>query len=359
MNILRVVMITGLACGAAQPQTPKWVEGKAELDLLRRPKAIPAKGAPETVEQLRQGFADPPADYRSMPLWVWNDEMGWPRMQEQLRQFKQQGMGGVFVHPRPGLMTEYLSDEWFRLWKLSLDEGKRLGIQVNIYDESSYPGGFAGGHVPAQAPDTVLQYLTLQEAVAKEHATRGGVTVLAIFAVEKDAGGKLTSARRVESRDDVRPGETAAIFGLRRASAGLWTAGFPYVDLTNPATTLEFLKSTYEPYRAHFGAEFGKNLKYAFNDEPQLLAGASDSPLPLSRYSLAEFRRRCGYDLTEKLPSLYWDVGDWRQVRFDYWQTIHDLWKENFFRRMFQYCDHNNLQFTGHWMEHEWPNPFI
>ncbi len=74
-----------------------------------------------------------------MPLWVWNDELAWPHLAEQLRQFRDQGMGGVFVHPRPGLMTEYLGEEWFRLWKLAAEEGRKLGIFVNIYDENSYP----------------------------------------------------------------------------------------------------------------------------------------------------------------------------------------------------------------------------
>ena len=81
--------------------------------------------------------------------------------------------------------------------------------------------------------------------------------------------------------------------------------------------------------------------------------------LPLSYNTLAEFRKRCGYDLLDNLASLYWDVGDFRKVRFDYWQTMHDLWKENFMRPMFQWCDRNNLQFTGHWMEHRWPDPWI
>jgi hypothetical protein len=59
------------------------------------------------------------------------------------------------------------------------------------------------------------------------------------------------------------------------------------------------------------------------------------------------------------LPSLYWDIGNWRKVRFDYWQTLHDLWKENYFYPIFQWCDHNRLGFTGHYMEHTWPYPWI
>ncbi len=30
-----------------------------------------------------------------MPLWVWNDELDWAHLKQQLSQFKEQGMGGV------------------------------------------------------------------------------------------------------------------------------------------------------------------------------------------------------------------------------------------------------------------------
>src|SRR5574338_1457023 len=117
-------------------------QAPSERDLLLNPKAL-SSHIPATEAALRQGFKNPAADYRSMPLWVWNDKQDGPRIKEMLAQYKAQGMGGAFIHPRPGLMTDYLSPEWFRLWKLALEEGKRLGLRVNIYDENSYPSGFA------------------------------------------------------------------------------------------------------------------------------------------------------------------------------------------------------------------------
>ena len=45
-------------------------------------------------------------------------------------------------------MTPYLSPEWFDLWKTALNEAERLDMNVWIYDENSYPSGFAGGFVP-------------------------------------------------------------------------------------------------------------------------------------------------------------------------------------------------------------------
>ena len=332
-----------------------------DRDLLLNPKALPQR-PPATLDELRTHFADPPVEYRSMPLWVWNDEMDPKRMAQMLAQYKQQGMGGAFVHPRPGLITEYLGKDWFQLWRQALTLGKQQGLLVNIYDENSYPSGFAGGHVPSAAPDTASQYVVAELDVPPGSVSSHPLTV-AFFAVRKNAQGNITAARRITNPNSVQPGETVASFRLRRASGNPWTGEFPYVDLTNPRTTPLFLKTTYEAYKREFGAEFGKTIKWAFTDEPLLAtAGAYDSArlsLPLSFNTLAEFRKRNGYDLADQIASLFWDTGDFRKVRFDYWQTLHDLWKENFMRPMFAWNDANGLQFTGHWMEHEWPAPWI
>ena len=44
-------------------------------------------------------------------------------------------------------------------------------------------------------------------------------------------------------------------------------------------------------------------------------------------------------------------------VRFDYFSTINRLFNDNFMRPMHDWCQANNLLFTGHLMEHEWPSP--
>ncbi len=90
-------------------------------------------------------FADPPAEYRSAPLWVWNDKMTREEIKRELEDFKARGIGGAFIHPRPGLITPYLSDEWFSLCAYAVEVGKGLGLKIWLYDENSYPSGFAGG----------------------------------------------------------------------------------------------------------------------------------------------------------------------------------------------------------------------
>jgi hypothetical protein len=105
-------------------------------------------------------FADPSATYRTAPLWVWNDDMQEQHIREQLQEMKRSGFGGAFVHPRPGLITPYLTEEWFTLWSVALDEAERLELKLYIYDENS---GFAGGHIPSELPDCLASSVIMRE----------------------------------------------------------------------------------------------------------------------------------------------------------------------------------------------------
>jgi len=84
-------------------------------------------------------FRNPPREYSTGPLWVWNDMLTDEQIRSTLRDLSQQKVKQVWVHPRPGLMTPCLSDQWFHLWEVALAEAKRLDMNVWIYDENSYP----------------------------------------------------------------------------------------------------------------------------------------------------------------------------------------------------------------------------
>lgn len=326
-----------------------------DWETIRNPRALRETHRMNSLAELRSNFTSPPAEFRSAPLWVWNDEMDEQRIRSQLQQFARQGIGNVFIHPRPGLMTDYLSPKWFHLWRVALEEGKKLGLLVHIYDENSYPAGFAGGHVVSQAPDTAARVLGFEIRKSPKNLPWQDPFTVAIYAARLNTSGTILSARRIESGGGFKPGEAVVVMTLRPIQARAWTAGFPYVDLTNPRTTEVFLKTTYEAYRRQFGEEFGRSIRWAFSDEPQLAGGAAT--VPLSFRALTEFRRRHDYDLADHLPELFWDVGNFRKVRFDYWQLMHDLLRQAFFGQMFSWCDRHHLQWTGHWMEHEWPYP--
>ena len=92
-------------------------------------------------------FADPPMEYRGVPFWAWNCRVTEDKIDRQTECFRQMGMGGAMVHPRTGMDTEYMSEEYLRLVEYARKRLSEKGMQTWLYDEERFPSGCAGGLV--------------------------------------------------------------------------------------------------------------------------------------------------------------------------------------------------------------------
>ena len=92
-------------------------------------------------------FGNPPASSRGAPFWAWNDRLDKGRLRRQLEVFKRMGMGGAFMHPRTGLDTEYLGDEFMDCVAACVEKAEELGMSAWLYDEDRWPSGYGGGLV--------------------------------------------------------------------------------------------------------------------------------------------------------------------------------------------------------------------
>jgi len=309
--------------------------------------AMGCQGPGTTSAQVKRLFAEPPREYSSGPLWVWNDMLTEEQVIRSLRELHDQHIQQVWVHPRPGLMTPYLSEEWFALWKAALEEGKRLGMNVWIYDENSYPSGFAGGFVPEEMPESRGQGLAIQR---EKDAPKWSEDIAAVY--------RLADGKYEEVTARVKAGEPPAagdyvVCRIVLAPQLPWHGNRSYVNLITPGVTQKFIEATFEAYRQHLGAEFGKAIPGSFTDEPHIIPARH---LPWAPDLPEVFRERWGYELTDHLPSLALEVGEWRKVRHDYFATLLDLFNERWGRPMHEYLAAQNLTFTGHYFEHEWPD---
>jgi hypothetical protein len=295
-------------------------------------------------------FRNPPAEYRSAPLWVWNDIVTTTQIEEQLRDFQDKGIGGVFIHPRPGLITPYLSEEWLSLCRHAVLTANDLGMKVWIYDENSYPSGFAGGHVPDQMPDSVRKSLIMEKSDnLPESFEREPFLVL---------------RRITEGFVDITPSAKNAapsegefyIFYLAEQESSPWYGGFAYVDLMRREVTEKFNAVTLDTYKNVFGEEFGKTVPGVFQDEAHI-GPVVHSALSYTPALFETFQKMWGYDLKTHLPSLIEEVGDWRKVRHDYYAVLNHLFIEGWSKPYSEYCEANHLDFTGHYWEHDWPRP--
>src|ERR1700710_2623020 len=57
----------------------------------------------------------------------------------------------------------FLSDEYFKYYRTALEEAKRLGLEVVLYDDYSFPTGTAGGHFFSDHPEAAAKSLDMAE----------------------------------------------------------------------------------------------------------------------------------------------------------------------------------------------------
>ena len=309
--------------------------------------AVPSGQQPGGTARLKALFASPPAEYSSAPLWVWNDDLTDEMVVATLRDLAGQDVKQAFVHPRPGLMTPYLSPEWFRLWRVALKEAERLGVKLWIYDENSYPSGFAGGHVPEAMPESRGRGLVFREAAS---VPAWSDDILAVFDVGGGAPRDVSAQARAASP---MPAGQFLVASVARAKPGPWYGGKYYVDLLYPGVTEKFLSVTLDAYKREIGADLGTRVPGVFTDEPELRPAGG---LPWTDDLPRVFERRWGYSLLASLPSLHQQVGDWKRIRHNYYQVLLETFIDRWGKPYFEYCARNNLEFTGHYWEHEWPN---
>lgn len=121
--------------------------------------------------------------------------------------------------------------------------------------------------------------------------------------------------------------------------------------MLNPEVTNKFIKVTHEVYKKHFQHEFGKTIKGVFTDEPQIHV----SSLAWSIEIKDAFKKINEYDYLEKLPLLFAEENneEAKKYRYDYYKTVRYLFTENYTKRVSEWCEKNNLIFTGHFAGEE------
>ncbi len=317
------------------------------LLALLLPGLAPLSGGASESAAVRRLLADPPREYATAPLWVWNDLLTEAQIRETLRDLAGQKVLQVMVHPRPGLMTPYLGEDWFRLWRVALDEAAKLDMNVWIYDENSYPSGFAGGWVPELMPSSRGRGLVLKES--KTVPAWSGA-VVGVYRLEGEEAEPVTA--RVRAGAAMPEGRYLVASEVRSGNSP-WHGNRSYVNLLTPGVTETFLDVTLGAYEREIGAHLGKRVPGVFTDEPNIRPAGG---FPWCEDLPEQFERRWGYSLLDHLPSLSHPVGDWRKVRFHYFSTISELFIERWAKPFYERCERLGLESTGHYWDHEWPH---
>jgi len=313
-------------------------------------------------------FAQPPADARILKIiHGWPDR---PDAQDRLiAKLNAQGFGGVVCNVA---FDQYLeSDAKWQAFTRAVNEAKKAGMAMWLYDERGYPSGNAGGITLCGHPEWEARGLLVADA-----ESRGGDVTLQL------PPGKLVLAGAFPVRDGnidltEKLDLAAQIHGGKlawQAPAGHWRiiaitedrlfegthaegnlfAKMPYPNLLMPEPTARFVDVTYGGYAKHLGDDLGKYFMATFTDEPSLMSiflrPMPYRPLPWSPNLPVEFQKRRGYALDATiLPALVADSGSaGEKVRYDFWLTVGELVSENYFGQIQTRCRKHNIPSGGH-----------
>jgi len=308
-------------------------------------------------------FRDPPRRYGPVPFWFLNERLEAERLKWQVRQMESRHVFGAVMHARPGLVTPYLSEEWFAAIRAILEQARECGMEMWIYDDYPWASGMAEYRVPKLHPDFRIRALDRLERTVRgpqsvEWDVRGQLpedcaglvgAVLTPLMGERLAGaGEDVSGSLREGvlRLEVPDGDWQLAVFFERLSWNPYGDGFgrlPVTDLMHPRAVEEFIRLTHDEYRRRFPEHLGSTITATFTDEPP--AGTPG----WSRVFRQEFHRRKGYDILPFLPLLWHDAGALAgKVRLDYDDVKGQLYEESFFGALEAWSEGAGIASTGH-----------
>ena len=316
-------------------------------------------------------FRDPPAVYRGAPFWSWNGRLDPDLLCRQIDDFKAMGLGGGHMHPRTGLATPYLGQEYMDCVRRVVAHCRETGMLAWLYDEDRWPSGFGGGLVTGDeryrlrclrlTPRPYDDDDQVDPRLGRALSRRDSRTVLlARLAVSLDADGCLLTSRRLGA--DQQPiGDETVWYAYREISpCSSWYNHQSYVDTLNPAAIDRFIEVTHAAYHQAVGEDFGGVVPAIFTDEPQVHpsgrlghAGARDDVLLPWTDDLPEtYHQAFACDLLDDLPALLWEQPDGAlaPARWRFREHVTERFTQAFSDRVGAWCQAHDIAATGHLM---------
>ena len=288
----------------------------------------------------------PVRDHSLIPFWFWNDRLEPDRLVRQIADFQDHGVDGFVIHPRVGLPRDqgWMSPGLLDAMRVALEEARRRGMLVILYDEGMYPSGSASGQVVAANPAFACRCLDRLPAGTPLPTDARPVAAI------PDRNGQLWQLidRPVNS----------GIRGLHYLDESNWTPGDkdpaedepPAADLLNPAAVQTFIELVYQRFYDTFEEFIGDTIAGIFTDEPDLLGKSREQNVqPGTSNILPEVTRLLGRDLTEQLNAL-WDPGEpeAKSIRKAYSDAVRLRLEETYYRPISAWCEQHGLALCGH-----------
>ena len=317
-------------------------------------------------------FKNPTSEYRAAPFWAWNTELERGLLEKEIEYMKEMGFGGFHMHPRVGMATEYLSDDFMALVRDCVEKAREEKMLAYLYDEDKWPSGFAGGYNTKDIENrqkmlffTAEPYndgsLTVEDdmKVSRDDLPQSKCYFLACYDVTLDESGSMTSYRRI-GKDEKASGRKWFAY-LEYYAPTAWHNGQAYADTLQKGVIENFVKITHDRYKECVGDEFDKLIPSIFTDEPQFrqkktLPNPFDTRgtvVPFTTDFDDTFRAAYGYSILDTLPEVFFEKADGTasQPRYHYHDHIAERFASAFSDTVGKWCEENGIALTGHMMQ--------
>ena len=325
--------------------------------------ALPASArklpAPSPLE--RQFRELPMAARRDVcPLfWLHGDESK-ATLRESLQKLAEGGNGSFCAESRPH--SDWLGPRWYADLQVCLDEAKKLGLTMWIFDERWWPSQTLGGKVPARyaAKELEATSVTLQGPQRFEAQGYGGERFIAAIA------GRMTAAAGRMTPDGIDPASLVDLTPMIRDGALSWQApagdwrvmkfswrtstrvnagGCLSLDGASKDCVDWFIKTVYQPHYDRFKDDFGKTIVGFFYDEPET-DGDWGTALP---GILAERK----VDAKKAMVAYKFRLAGDEQsaARYAYYDAFHEAWGRTLYGGMLRWCEARKVASIGHFIE--------
>jgi hypothetical protein len=258
----------------------------------------------------------------------------------------------------------YLSQEFFRLYRLAIEEGLKHNFPLNtLYDEWSYPSGMVGGQFYSRYPEYAAKSLEMTET------NLTGPAKVALAVPKGSCIGAVMMNRDTFTRVDISKQKTAQNMFRCRVPAGNWKVMAFYLDDTfRPASrkggfvdyldeeaVAKYISLSYDQFYANLKDYFGTVIKRSFYDEPAMHLSSGRMWTP--RFNQG-FEKRCGYSPMTLYPALWYDIGpETAAARNALFGFRAQLYSENYIGQLARWCQAHGIKLAGHQDQEEARNP--
>ena len=284
---------------------------------------------------VREDFAAPQGAVRENtgPLfWLHGDETE-ARLREYVGRVAESGQGILTIESRPHI--DWMRAGWWRDVDIVLDECKKRGMKMMVFDDYWWPSQGMGGKYPI--PEK-YQCRNVKGTVYWSHEAPEKVPneVARIVVKEVDKG-------------VFKPGPDGdkTIVYTWFTSKGSYR--FPTVNGLDEEAVDWFISQYYQPYYDRYAKEFKDGtIPGFFFDEPQFRAWWGDA--------LAKELKARGDDVGELLTALRFklaDPEDQARARYRYLDARAEVWGRTMYGRPSEWCKAHGVYSSGHFLEHD------